>query len=68
MKSYFSLPNNTKSGKGGDSLPPLYHFHPLHRQLDISRTITAESPPLHIVSTAGLEPETFGFRAQLAKH
>ena len=30
------------------SLTPLYHFHPLHRHLDISRVITAESSPLHI--------------------
>ena len=35
-------------GKGeGISLTPHYHFHPLHRQLDISRAITAESSPLH---------------------
>ena len=27
---------------------PHYHFHPLQRQLDISRVITAESLPLHI--------------------
>ena len=27
------------------SLTPLYHFHPLHRHLDICRTITAESSP-----------------------
>ena len=33
------------------SLTPLYHFHPLHRHLDISRAITAESSPLHIVSS-----------------
>ena len=38
-------------GKGeGISLTPRYHFHPLHRYLDISRTITAESSPLHIAS------------------
>ena len=36
-------------GKGeGISLTPHYHFHPLHRHLDISRAITAESSPLHI--------------------
>ena len=30
--------------KGEDiSLTPHYHFHPLHRHLDISRVITAES-------------------------
>ena len=27
-----------------------YHFHPLYKNLDISRTITAESSPLHIGS------------------
>ena len=56
-------------GKGeGISLTPHYHFHPLHRQLDISRAITTESSPLHIASTARLEPGTFGFRAQVANH
>ena len=28
-----------------------YHFHLLHRRLHISRTITAESSPLHIASS-----------------
>ena len=28
----------------------LYHFYPLHRHLDISRAITAESSHLHIAS------------------
>ena len=38
-------------GKGeGISLPPHYHFHPLHRHLDISRAITVKSSPLHIAS------------------
>ena len=32
----------------GISLTPYYHFHPLHRHLDISRAITAESSPLRI--------------------
>ena len=32
------------------SLTPLYHFHPLHRHLDISRVITAESSPLYLAS------------------
>ena len=32
----------------GISLTLHYHFHPLHRHLDISRAITAESSPLHI--------------------
>ena len=32
-------------------LTPLYHFHLLHRYVDISRVIAAESSPLHIVSS-----------------
>ena len=36
------------------SLYPLYHYHPLHRHLDISRAITAESSPLHIASSRTL--------------
>ena len=37
-------------GKGeGISLTPHYHFHPLHSHLDVSRAVTAESTPLHIV-------------------
>ena len=36
-------------GKGeGIPLTPLYHFHPLHRHLNISRVITVESSPQHI--------------------
>ena len=39
-------------GKGEDiSLTPHYRFHPLHRHLDISRAITAESSSLHIASS-----------------
>ena len=39
-------------GKGeGISLTPHYHFYPLHRHLDMSRTITAESLPLRIASS-----------------
>ena len=41
-----------QQGKGeGIYLTPLYHFHPLHRHLDISRAITAESSPLHIADS-----------------
>ena len=41
-----------QQGKGeGIYLTPLYHFHPLHRHLDISRAIAAESSPLHIVGS-----------------
>ena len=35
----------------GISLTLHYHFHQLHRHLDISRTITAERSPLHIASS-----------------
>ena len=35
----------------GISLTPYYHFPPLHRHLDISREITAESSFLHIASS-----------------
>ena len=35
----------------GIYLTPLYHFHPLHRYLDISRAIAAESSPLHIAGS-----------------
>ena len=37
--------------KEGISLTRHYHFHPLHRHLDISRAITADSSPLHIGSS-----------------
>ena len=38
-------------GKGeGISLTPHHNFHPLHRYLDISRVITAESLALQIAS------------------
>ena len=41
-----------QQGKGeGIYLTPLYHFHPLHRDSDISRAITAESSPLHIADS-----------------
>ena len=35
----------------GIPLTPHYHFHPLHRHLDISQAITAGSSPLHIASS-----------------
>ena len=35
----------------GIYLTPLYHFHPLHRHLDISRAIAAESSPLRIAGS-----------------
>ena len=43
-------------GKGeGISVTP--HYHPFHRHLDISRTITADSSPLHIGSSRTKVPE-----------
>ena len=51
----------------GISLTPYYHFHPLHRQLDINRAVTAGGSLLHIGRT-GPEPGTFGFRAPSASH
>ena len=39
-------------GKGeGISLTPHFHFHPLHRHLDISQAIIAESLSLHIANS-----------------
>ena len=44
--------NHRAAGRGeGISLTHHYHFHPLHRHLDISQAITAESPALHIGSS-----------------
>ena len=38
-------------GRGGTfSVTPFYYFHRLHRCLDISWAITAESSPLHTAS------------------
>ena len=48
-------------------LTPLYHFYRLHRHIDISRVVTAESSPLYIPSNR-LEPEYFGFLAPVANH
>ena len=41
---------NTLKGEA-ISLIPLYHFYPLHRHLDISRTINTECSPLHIAKS-----------------
>ena len=54
-------------GKGeGISLTPHYHHHPLHRHLDISQAITAESSPLHISSSRTWTGNLW-FSAQVAK-
>ena len=42
-------------GRGRPFLTPLYHFHPLHRNSEISRAITSGISPLDIAS--GLTPE-----------
>ena len=34
-----------------EAIPPLYHFHPLHRHLDISQVINVEISPLHIANS-----------------
>ena len=40
------------SGKGeAFSLALLYHFHPLHRNLDVNRAIDAEGSPLHTANS-----------------
>ena len=44
-----------QQGKGeGICLTPLYHFHPVHRHLDISLAITSENSLLHIA----LQPDS----------
>ena len=44
--------NHTTAGEeGGHVITPHYHFHPLHRHLNINRVITAERSPLHIGSS-----------------
>ena len=47
--SQITFMNHRTAGEGGGhTLTPHYHFHPLHRHLDISWVITAESSPLDI--------------------
>ena len=54
-----------QQGKGtGIYLTPLYHFQPVHRHLDNSWAITAESSPLHIASNR-TRTGNLGFRAQV---
>ena len=47
-----------------NSLARFCNFHPLYRDLDISRTVTTESLPQQLA--AGIEPGTVGFRADIA--
>ena len=51
---FFTNIQDSKDSRGRGRLSfliLLYHFGPLHRHLDISRAITAESSPLHIASS-----------------
>ena len=43
--------DNRGRGSLSLSLTALYHFHLLHRHIDISQAITAESSPMHIASS-----------------
>ena len=48
----WSFTNHRTAGEGGGHFFTLHHhFHPLHRQLNISRATTAGRPPLHIGSS-----------------
>ena len=60
LSGIFTIHRTVEEEVGGRGiyLTPLYHFHPLHRHLDISQAITAESSPL-----PGLELGTFEFTA-----
>ena len=49
--SFLSRPFTGKGKGKGIFLTPHYHFHPLHRHLDISREITAGSSLLHVGSS-----------------
>ena len=50
--SFKNIHNSQNSrGRAGYFFSPLYHFHPLLRPLDIGAAITAETPPMHIVSS-----------------
>ena len=61
----FTIHRAAREG-GGYFFRPLYHFHPLHRHLDISQMITAESSPLQKASSQ-TPTGTFGFRAQVER-
>ena len=43
--------HRTAGEREGISLTPMYHFQPLHRHLEISWVITAESSLLQVVSS-----------------
>ena len=49
--SFTSIHDSQDCRGSGGYLSPLCHFHPLHRHLDISQGIAAESSPLGIASS-----------------
>ena len=51
LKRTFTIHRQDSREGKAISLTPLYHFHPLHRHLDIHRAITGESSPLHRASS-----------------
>ena len=59
LSQTITIHRTTKTGEA-IYLTPFYHFHPLHRHLDITRAITAESSPLCIAST-GTQSENLWF-------
>ena len=60
LSQIFAIHRVADKGEG-IYLSPLYHFHPLHRHIDISQMITAESSPQHIASSRTRNVELFGF-------
>ena len=48
-------------------LTPVYHFHTLHRDLDISKVIAAESSLLRVANNR-TQTRNFGFSRKVAKH
>ena len=54
--------NHRTAGEGGGHFfNSSLHFHPLHRHLDISRAITAESSPVIVYSSIGIKSNFFRF-------
>ena len=68
--SEFSFTNTHDSqdsrDEGGISLIAFFHFHLLHKHLGLGGHYCRELTFSH--SRTGLEPGTFGFRAQVANH
>ena len=60
--SFTNMMIHRTAGKGSVSLYPFHHFYLLQKHLDINQVVAAES------TLARLQPGTFGFLAQAAKH